>query len=158
MNVMTKRNVQTRLLPSVFQMLLVVLVSMCVSASAKTSSNKVVLHGIVTDAIDGLPVAGASIYFPQLKQGAVTNAEGQYTVKDLPAVKTTVQVTYVGHLTIIQSIDLHTTTVCNFVLQENNATLKEVVVTGLTGSTRADRSPAPISVVAPRANIRSKAM
>ena len=150
MNVMTKRNVQTRLLPSVFQMLLVVLVSMCVSASAKTTSNKVVLHGIVTDAIDGLPVAGASIYFPQLKQGAVTNAEGQYTVKDLPVVKTTVQVTYVGHLTIIQSIDLHTTTVCNFVLQENNATLKEVVVTGLTGSTRADRSPAPISVVAPR--------
>lgn len=28
--------------------------------------------------------------------------------------------------------------------------LKEVVVTGLTGSTRADRSPAPISVVTPR--------
>ena len=35
-------------------------------------------------------------------------------------------------------------------LQENNAMLKEVVVTGLTGSTRADHSPAPISVVAPR--------
>ena len=126
------------------------LVCVCLPASAEITTKKVVLFGRVTDAIDGQPVVGASIYFPQLKQGTITNTEGQYTVQDLPAVKTTIQVTYVGHLTIIQAIDLRTTSECNFVLQENNATLKEVVVTGLTGSTRADRSPAPISVVAPR--------
>lgn len=131
-------------------MILLMLVYVCVPASAETATNKVVLHGRITDAINGQPVVGASIYFPQLKQGTITNAEGHYQVKDLPAVKTTIQVTYVGHLTIIQSIDLRTTTECNFVLQENNAMLKEVVVTGLTGSTRADRSPAPISVVTPR--------
>jgi iron complex outermembrane receptor protein len=123
---------------------------MYIPTSAETSTKKVVLHGRVSDAIDGQPVVGASIYFPQLKQGTLTNAEGRYTITDLPAVKTTIQVTYVGHLTIIQSIDLHITSECNFVMQENNAMLKEVVVTGLTGSTRADRSPAPISVVTPR--------
>ena len=127
-----------------------ILVCACVPAAGETTTKKAVLHGRVTDAIDGQPVVGASIYFPLLKQGTVTNAEGFYTVKDLPTVKTTIQVTYVGHLTIIESIDLHTATERNFVMQENNATLKEVVVTGLTGSTRADRSPAPISVVAPR--------
>ena len=130
--------------------ILLMLVCVCTSATAETATNKVVLKGRITDAIDGQPVVGASIYFPQLKQGTVTNAEGLYTVKDLPAVKTTIQVTYVGHLTIIETIDLRTTSECNFVMQENNATLKEVVVTGLTGSTRADRSPAPISVVNPR--------
>ena len=130
--------------------ILLMLVCVCVPASAETTINKVVLNGRVTDAIDGQPVVGASIYFPQLKQGTVTNAEGNYTLKDLPAVKTTIQITYVGHLTIIQSIDLRKTTKADFVLQENNAMLKEVVVTGLTGSTRADHSPAPISVVAPR--------
>ena len=130
--------------------ILLMLVCVCVPASAETTINKVVLNGRVTDAIDGQPVVGASIYFPQLKQGTVTNAEGNYALKDLPAVKTTIQVTYVGHLTIIQSIDLRKTTKADFVLQENNAMLKEVVVTGLTGSTRADHSPAPISVVAPR--------
>ena len=130
--------------------ILLMLVCVCVPASAETTINKVVLNGLVTDAIDGQPVVGASIYFPQLKQGTVTNAEGYYTLKDLPAVKTTIQITYVGHLTIIQSIDLRKTTKADFVLQENNAMLKEVVVTGLTGSTRADHSPAPISVVAPR--------
>ena len=130
--------------------ILLVLVCVYVPASADTTTKKVVLQGRVTDAIDGQPVVGASIYFPLLKQGTVTNGEGLYEIKDLPAVKTTIQVTYVGHLTIIESIDLHATTERNFVMQENNATLKEVVVTGLTGSTRADRSPAPISVVAPR--------
>ena len=35
-------------------------------------------------------------------------------------------------------------------VKEEKDTLQEVVVTGLTGSTRADHSPAPISVVAPR--------
>lgn len=134
---------------TIFQILLM-LVCMCVSTSAETTVRKKELHGRVTDAIDGQPVVGASIYFPQLKQGTVTNAEGWYTVNDLPLVKTTIQVTYLGHLTIIQSIDLRTTSECDFVMQENNATLKEVVVTGLTGSTRADCSPAPVSVVAPR--------
>ncbi|MBQ7471429.1 MAG: TonB-dependent receptor [Prevotella sp.] len=133
----------------IYQIMLI-LACVCVPVSAGTTTNKVVLHGRVTDAIDGQPVVGASIYFPQLRQGTISNADGFYTIKDLPAVKTTIQVTYVGHLTIIQSIDLRTTTECNFVMQENNATLKEVVVTGLTGSTRADRSPAPISVVPPR--------
>jgi len=131
-------------------LILLMLVCMYIPTSAETSTKKVVLHGRVSDAIDGQPVVGASIYFPQLKQGTLTNAEGRYTITDLPAVKTTIQVTYVGHLTIIQSIDLHITSECNFVMQENNAMLKEVVVTGLTGSTRADHSPAPISVVAPR--------
>lgn len=126
------------------------LACVCLPVSAEIIVKKVVLHGIVTDAIDGQPVVGASIYFPQLKQGTVTNTEGLYLVNDLPAIKTTIQVTYVGHQTIIQSIDLRTTGECNFVLHENNATLKEVVVTGLTGSTRADHSPAPISVVTSR--------
>ena len=126
------------------------LACVCLPVSAETTTKKVVLQGRVTDAIDGQPVVGASIYFPQLKQGTITNAEGLYEIKDLPAVKTTIQVTYVGHLTIIQSIDLRKTSEYDFVMQENNATLKEVVVTGLTGSTRADHSPAPISVVAPR--------
>ena len=148
MDIRTKRRISAWLLLLVLLQLLLVGVS--VTASAETNNKKVVLHGRVTDAIDGQPVVGASIYFPQLKQGTITKAEGLYEIKGLPAVKTTIQVTYVGHLTIIQSIDLRTTNECDFVMQENNATLKEVVVTGLTGSTRADRSPAPISVVAPR--------
>lgn len=65
--------------------ILLMLVCLCTSALAETTTKKVVLQGCVTDAIDGQPVVGANIYFPQLKQGTVTNANGQYILKDLPA-------------------------------------------------------------------------
>lgn len=124
-------------------------VCLCTSVSAEPLAQKASLQGKVTDAVDGSPVVGASIYFPLLKQGTVTNEEGFYRIDDLPAVKTTIQVSYVGHLTIIETIDLRTVHEQDFMLQENNAMLKEVVVTGLTGNARADHSPAPVSVVAP---------
>jgi len=123
---------------------------MCTPMAAEPLVQKVSLQGKVTDATDGTPVAGASIYFPLLKEGTVTNEDGFYSLRNLPAVKTTIQVTYVGHLTIIETIDLRVCHERDFVLQENNAMLKEVVVTGLTGNARADYSPAPVSVVAPR--------
>ena len=130
--------------------MLLLLACICMPVTAETTAKKVTLKGRVTDAIDGKAVIGASIYFPQLTQGTVTNQDGEYVISGLPAIKTTIQVSYVGHQTIIESIDLRVVTERNFTMQENNAMLSEVVVTGLTGSARADRSPAPVSVVAPR--------
>ncbi len=124
----------------------------CVYAPVKADplAQKASLQGKVTDAVDGSPVVGASIYFPLLKQGTVTNAEGVYFLDQLPSVSATIQVSYVGHQTIVETIDLRVIRERDFVLHENNAMLKEVVVTGLTGNARADYSPAPVSVVAPR--------
>ena len=109
---------------------------------AEPLAQKASLQGKVTDAVDGSPVVGASIYFPLLKQGTVTNAEGVYFLDQLPSVSTTIQVSYVGHQTIVETIDLRVIRERDFVLHENNAMLKEVVVTGLTGNARADYSPA----------------
>ena len=128
------------------------LLCVCTMATANTLNskiNKVTLRGQVTDAVDGEAVIGASIYLPLLKQGTVTDANGRYTIEGLPAVKTTIQVSYVGHQTIIQTVDLHMQQSMDFVLHEKNALLGEVVVTGLTGSSLAQRSPSPISVVSP---------
>lgn len=125
-------------------------VCLCAPMSAEPLAQKTSLHGRVTDAHDGSPVVGASIYFPLLKQGTVTDADGAYFFESLPAVSTTIQVSYVGHQAIVETIDLHKTKEMNFVLHEDNAMLKEVVVTGLTGNARIDYSPAPVSVVTPR--------
>ena len=135
------------------KLLYIILLSwVCVYAPVKAEplAQKASLQGKVTDAVDGSPVVGASIYFPLLKQGTVTNAEGVYFLDQLPSVSTTIQVSYVGHQTIVETIDLRTVRERDFVLHENNAMLKEVVVTGLTGNARADYSPAPVSVVTPR--------
>jgi len=129
---------------------MVLLSIVCLTAIAGVLAGKTTLRGHVTDAVDGKPVIGVSIYFPLLKQGTVTDGDGNYEVKDLPLVRTNIQVSYVGHQTIIETIDLRKVTERDYVLEENNAMLKEIVVTGLTGEARADRSPSPVSVVSPR--------
>ena len=105
------------------------------------------LSGTVTDGVDGEPVIGASIYFPLLKEGTVTDVSGRYSIDKLPKVKTTIQVSFVGHQTIVEEIDLRTTSTADFTMRENNAMLSEVVVTGLTGGSLAQHSPSPASVV-----------
>ena len=62
--------------------ILLALVCQYVSASAEAASTRTVtLEGRVTDAVDGQAVVGASIYFPELKQGVATDAI-MYTVKE----------------------------------------------------------------------------
>ena len=117
---------------------------------ASPPANGITLRGRITDAASGDPVAGASIYLPQLKEGTVSDARGEYRIARLPAVRTSVQVSYVGHQTIVQTVDLRTTSVLDFRLHENNAMLGEVVVSGLTGSSLIARSPSPVSVVTHR--------
>ncbi len=123
---------------------------LCLGVAANPPVDKASLRGKITDATDGNPVIGASIYFPTYRVGAVTNQEGLYAIDNLPLVKTSVQVSYVGHQTIIQEVDLRTTSTLDFVMRENNAMLGEVVVTGLTGSALAEKSPTPVSVLSTR--------
>ena len=130
---------------------LLALVCQYIPASAETTAgHNVTLEGRVTDAVNNEPVIGANIYFPELKQGVATDADGRYRISRLPAVKATVQVSYVGHQTIVQTVDLRTQRTLDFVLYESNAMLSEVMVTGLTGASLAEHSPSPVSVVPSR--------
>ena len=73
--------------------------SICMMAFADTAAGKASLSGIVTDDIDKAPLVGVSIFFPELKEGTITNEKGEYNITGLPAVNTTIQVSYVGHQT-----------------------------------------------------------
>ena len=119
----------------------------CAYAKAEPVVIKKTLTGHVTDAIDGQALVGVTIYIPSLSQGTTTNEEGDFTFDNLPAKNITLQVSYLGHQTIIRKVDLSTTTHVDFVMKESNAMLGEVLVTGLTGQSLMKDSPTPISVV-----------
>ncbi len=123
---------------------------MAMAATASPTVSEKTLQGQITDAATGEPVVGASIYLPDLKTGTISDNNGHYRLSNLPAVRTTIMVSYVGHQTIMQTIDLRTEHTLNLQLHENNAMLNEVVVSGLTGSSLVSRSPSPVSVVTPR--------
>ena len=130
--------------------IIALLLCICTCGWADTAVGKASLSGKVTDDIDKMPLIGVSIYFPELKEGTITNENGEYAITGLPAISTTIQVSYVGHQTVIHTIDLRTVHRMDFVLKEANAMINEVVVTGLTGAELLKNSPSPVAIVSPR--------
>lgn len=115
-------------------------------AANETSS----LSGTVTDKADGSVLIGVSVYIPELKTGTTTDINGRYSLARLPRKKLTLQVSYVGHQTVIRTVDLTSDTRLDLQLSESNAAISEVVVTGVAGSSLLKDSPSPVSVVTSR--------
>lgn len=126
---------------------LLLTVLLCMGAAADTLNGDNNLSGTVTDKKSGEKLVGVSIYFPELSNGTTTNKDGHFEFTRLPDKTTPVQVSYLGHKTIIENIDLSKTHTLNLKMEESNAMINEVVVTGLTGKSLMKDSPTPISVV-----------
>lgn len=108
------------------------------------------LKGKITDAKSGEPLIGVSVYLPDLKRGASTDESGNFTIHNLPKIKTTIEITYVGHQSIVQSVNLNSGEKLGFKLKESNAQIGEVVVTGYTGNTLMKETPTAMTVVSPK--------
>lgn len=120
------------------------------TAFANVPAGNGALKGKVTDGTDGSALIGVNLYFPDLKRGIVTDDKGDYVITGLPAIKTTIQVSYLGHQTIVETVDLKTVKSLDFVLKESDAAINEVVITALTGNSLIKKTPSPISYVSKR--------
>lgn len=123
------------------------LIGIALFAAAEPVSQSTTLRGTVTDDQTKEKLIGVSIYIPELATGAATDADGNYQISNLPLRTVTLQVSYIGHKTIIRAVDLAKTQQADFVMEEANAQLNEVVVSGLSGHTLLSESPSPVSVV-----------
>ena len=103
----------------------------------------VTLTGKITDKKTGEALIGVVVYLPELKSGASTDINGMYSITNLPASKVSVQVTFIGYQTILETVDLSTTTTVNFAM-ETSIVENEVVITGTSTSTEIKRNPVPI--------------
>ncbi len=105
------------------------------------------LSGIVTDKTTGATIPGATISIPDLRTGAVTDANGKYTINQLPKGIYLVQVSYIGYGTFNQRVDLSKTSVLNAQLQTSSIETAEVVITGVSKATEIKRDPVPMAAV-----------
>lgn len=110
-----------------------------VSAVAQNS-----LKGIVKNKSNKDVLPGAIIYFPDLKTGASSDAEGNYQIKNLPKIKTFMQVKLLGFKTFIKQVDLSTTETLDIELEESVVEAEEIVVTGTSHATEMKRDPIPM--------------
>jgi iron complex outermembrane receptor protein len=131
-----------------------VFVFISVSAFSKTagSKNKKEVIGLIssltgTVMADGKPLAGATISIPDLRIGTATDANGKFTINNIPKGSYLIEISYVGYATFSQKIDLTKDNVLNAVLKLSSIEAGEVVVTGVSRATSIRRAPVPMAAI-----------
>jgi TonB-linked SusC/RagA family outer membrane protein len=119
-----------------------------VMAESSDAARVGTIRGRVTDASSGDPLVTAQISVVGTSFGALTDANGAYTISGVPAGLYTIQVTRIGHATTQRENVLVTdgaTLTLDFVLRTTALALEGVVVTGLADPTSARRVPFTIA-------------
>jgi iron complex outermembrane receptor protein len=101
------------------------------------------LTGKVVDSASGTAIAGASVYFADLKLGALTDAGGNYKFANLPSGTYLVEAHAIGHSAQIKNFTVSAGAVLDFSLGLQYTEESPVVVTGLSKATQIKRSQFP---------------
>lgn len=105
------------------------------------------LHGTITDSVNGLPIAGAVVYFPKVNIGVTSDSGGNYRFASLPKGETEIDIKMLGFVTIKKTINVSGNEVLNFLMTISSATAKEVEITSVGNKTTLLRSPLPVTLV-----------
>jgi iron complex outermembrane recepter protein len=105
------------------------------------------LSGIITDKADDKPIPGATISIPDLRLGTISDANGKYSITQLPKGVYLVQVSFIGYATFTQRVDFSKTSQLNVQLQTSSIEASEVVITGVSKATEIKRDPVPMAAI-----------
>jgi iron complex outermembrane receptor protein len=104
--------------------------------------------GKIIDAQTRAALPGATISIPDLNKSATTNAEGEFTFRNVPAKgRFLVQVRYIGYGTTTKYVDLANPVMQEFELSPSVIEGKEVVITGSGSSSDKRKNSTSISTV-----------
>lgn len=95
------------------------------------AANLAEIKGTITDTETKSPLVGATIYISDLKAFTTSNANGEFTLKNIPTKgKFLVEVRFIGYKTASKLVDLATATNLDFELSPSVIESAEVVITG----------------------------
>lgn len=92
------------------------------------SKQKFTLSGTISDANSNETLIGVNVEIKELKTGVTSNSYGFYSIT-LPKGKYTVSISYVGHQTVEETVDLDQNRKRDFFISGGENVLKEVVIT-----------------------------
>lgn len=115
---------------------------------AQNRPGKSFLSGKITDAKTQAPLAGATIYFPDLKTGTIADKDGNYKTPALSTGSHLLEITYQGYASLIQNVNIsETAQPRDFALQPTVVEQENVTVTGVSSAISTRRSPQPVEIV-----------
>ncbi|MEI7801487.1 MAG: TonB-dependent receptor [Bacteroidota bacterium] len=106
-----------------------------------------ILSGKITDSKDNSVLEGASVYIPDMKIGAISGADGSYTIKNIPNGTYLLEVSFIGYATQSKEILMSGTITSDFSLVQSSIETQTVVVTGVSSATEQQSNPIPVSVI-----------
>lgn len=97
----------------------------------------------------GEPVAGVQVSLVGTTLGALTRANGQYLILQVPAGDHQVQVELIGYASVVRPVTVRAgqTTTLNVTLTPEAIALQELVVTGVAGATRRAKVPFDVTQI-----------
>jgi iron complex outermembrane recepter protein len=114
---------------------------------ASYSQSKIVVSGKVTDARTGESLAGTTVYFPDLKTGAATNAGGDYSISNIPTGRYLVEISHLGYASVAEVVELTGDSKKDFKLDPSVVENEGVTVTGVSAATSTRRTPIPVNII-----------
>ncbi|HEY8661372.1 MAG TPA: TonB-dependent receptor [Hanamia sp.] len=128
-----------------FQPILIIFTGLLLSltSSAQKNSDRFSLSGKV-NTTTGAPLAGASVYIPDMRKGSIADATGNYHINNIPPGTYLVEIKFIGYKTILQNIDFTENKTENFSMEISVTEENEIVITGTSKATSIKRNPIPI--------------
>ncbi|MBK8808517.1 MAG: TonB-dependent receptor [Bacteroidales bacterium] len=126
--------------------LIVLLLGMTLFCMSIIAQETYLLSGHVFDE-NKLPLPGATVMLLPEKNGTVTNAQGDFSINNLPKGKYVLEISFVGYKTLRDSVSISKNIVVKYRLQASLLTLQEVVVTDHAAETLKRETSLNIEVV-----------
>jgi iron complex outermembrane receptor protein len=104
------------------------------------------LSGKISDETTGQVLQGASIYFPELKKGVVSNDKGIYQINVKPG-NYIIEISYIGFSLQTINLNIQNNLVKDFMLNHAVVENTNVTVTSFLRSTSSKKTPTPISII-----------
>ena len=123
---------------------LLLAVALALMASSTSAQS---LTGRVTDAATGDPLPGAAVRLPALDRAAAADADGRFSISDLPTDTATVVVSFVGYEPFRQRVGLPLATPLDVRLVPTDDVLGEVEVTADAAQERLGRDTRAVDVL-----------
>ena len=134
-----------------YPLMIVAFTLFCIGVSAQAptlkTSGKITLSGKITDAKTGGPLAGASLYFPDLRIGGLSDDKGNYKLQNIPQGKYLLEISYLGYASIIESVAVNGDQQKDYALSSSVVENQAVTVMGVSSAMSAKRTPIPVNIL-----------
>lgn len=117
------------------------------SLFAQTGRSSANLSGKILALKSQTGLTGANIYIADLRRGTTAKADGSYVLNNLPSGRYLVEVSFVGHASIVEVIDINGNTEKDFALNPSFIENETITITGVSTATSTKRNPIPINIV-----------